>query len=97
MGIWSLIILPTLSDIRQFCQSILRLWNRLKSCPMLLCFYIEVLYYHMCHSYLRAECNSNLLIQVLTNKIVTDTTHLKAQSKHTCLITLILSTLFPLS
>lgn len=91
MGILSLIIQPILSHIRQFCQSILRLCNRLKSCPMLFCFYIEVLYYHICV----AECNPNLLIQVLTDKTVTDKAHLEAQSKYACLITLILSTLFP--
>lgn len=45
----------------------------------------------MCHGYLRAECNSNLLIQVLTNKMVRDTELLEAQSKHECLITLMLS------
>lgn len=45
----------------------------------------------MCHGYLRAECNSNLLIQVLTNKMVRDTELLEAQSKHAGLITLMLS------
>ena len=50
----------------------------------------------MCHGYLRAECNPNLLIQVLTDKTVTDTAHLEAHSKYACLITLIFSTLFPL-